>query len=59
MKQITQIIDILGRDYAMSNSINTRLGGLIALAATTTALGKVSYLLNYSMCLSQLLRKVS
>lgn len=43
--QIKRILKVLGDDFAYSSNPNTRKGGLIGLAATAIALGKVSCLL--------------
>uniref|UniRef100_A0A182P6U2 Protein VAC14 homolog n=1 Tax=Anopheles epiroticus TaxID=199890 RepID=A0A182P6U2_9DIPT len=40
MTQIKRIIDVLSRDFVRSNDSNKKKGGLIALAATSIALGK-------------------
>ena len=39
--QIKKLLDVLGQEFAMSQNPNCRKGGLIGLAATAIALGKV------------------
>lgn len=39
--QIRRLLKVLGQDFAMSKSANTKKGGLIGLAAMAVALGKV------------------
>ncbi|XP_049544811.1 protein VAC14 homolog isoform X2 [Anopheles darlingi] len=40
MTQVKRIIDVLSKDFVRSNDLNKKKGGLIALAATSIALGK-------------------
>lgn len=40
-QELRQLIKVLGQDFAASQNPNTRKGGLIGLAATAIALGKV------------------
>ena len=40
--QIQKLLKVLGQDFAVSQNPHTRKGGLIGLAATAIALGKVS-----------------
>lgn len=40
-QELRQLIKVLGQDFAGSQNPNTRKGGLIGLAATAIALGKV------------------
>ena len=44
MKQVARIATILTDEFAVSHNPNSRKGGLIGLAATAIALGKVSTL---------------
>lgn len=44
---IKEIIVILQKDFTLSTNPNSRKGGLMGLAATAIALGKVSILLYY------------
>ena len=39
--QIKKLLQVLGQDFALSQNPNSRKGGLIGLAATSIALGKV------------------
>lgn len=39
--QIRKLLKVLGQDFATSQNTNTKKGGLIGLAATAVALGKV------------------
>ena len=40
--QIKQVVSLLVHDFTLSSSANTRKGGLVGLAATAIALGRVS-----------------
>ena len=40
--QIKQVVSALVHDFALSSSANSRKGGLVGLAATAIALGRVS-----------------
>ena len=40
--QIKKLLKVLGDDFVYSQNPNTRKGGLIGLAATSIALGRVS-----------------
>jgi vacuole morphology and inheritance protein 14 len=40
--QIKQVVSVLVHDFTLSSSANTRKGGLVGLAATAIALGRVS-----------------
>ena len=40
--QIRKLLRVLGQEFTLSQSQNSRKGGLIGLAATAIALGKVS-----------------
>ena len=40
--QIKQVIYILDHDFTLSSNPNSRKGGLVGLAATSIALGRVS-----------------
>ena len=40
--QIKQVVLALVHDFTLSSSANTRKGGLVGLAATAIALGRVS-----------------
>ena len=40
--QIKRLLKVLGQDFALSQNPHARKGGLIGLAATAIALGKVS-----------------
>lgn len=40
-QELRQLMKVLGQDFAGSQNPNTRKGGLIGLAATSIALGKV------------------
>jgi len=39
--QIKKLLKVLGQDFTASQNTNTKKGGLIGLAATAVALGKV------------------
>lgn len=39
--QIVKLLNVLGRDFALSKNPNYKKGGLIGLAAIAVALGKV------------------
>jgi vacuole morphology and inheritance protein 14 len=41
--QIRRLLKVLGQDFALSQNPHARKGGLIGLAATAIALGKVMY----------------
>jgi hypothetical protein len=41
--QIKKILKVLGQDFTLGQNPNARKGGLIGLAATAIALGKVQY----------------
>lgn len=41
--QIKQVVSVLVHDFTLSSSSNTRKGGLVGLAATAIALGRVSH----------------
>ena len=43
--QIKKLLVVLGQDFALSQNPNSRKGGLIGLAATAIALGKVRLLI--------------
>lgn len=40
--QIKKLLNVLGRDFALSKNPNFKKGGLIGLAAVAVALGQVS-----------------
>jgi vacuole morphology and inheritance protein 14 len=44
--QIRKLLKVLGQDFATSQNTNTKKGGLIGLAATAVALGKVCSMLS-------------
>lgn len=46
-EQIRKLLRVLGQDFTMSQMTNWRKGGIIGLAATAMALGKVNLLTNY------------
>lgn len=41
-EQIRKLLRVLGQDFTMSQMTNWRKGGIIGLAATAMALGKVN-----------------
>jgi len=42
INQIKKLLNVLGREFATSRDAHKRKGGLIGLAATSIALGKVN-----------------
>lgn len=44
--QIRKLLKVLGEDFATSQNPHVRKGGLLGLAATSIALGKVNYKMN-------------
>lgn len=44
--QIKKLLKVLGEDFATSQNPHVRKGGLLGLAATSIALGKVSVVMN-------------
>ena len=45
--QIDALLHVLGQDFTMSHSPNSRKGGLIGLAAVSIAIGKVCAILSF------------
>ena len=48
--QIKQVVLALVHDFTLSSSANTRKGGLVGLAATAIALGRVSEEKERNLC---------
>ena len=49
---IKRLLKVLGQDFTLSQNPNSRKGGLIGLAATAIALGKVSTSITYTQVVS-------
>jgi len=50
--QIKKLLRVLGQEFTLSQNQNSRKGGLIGLAATAIALGRVSNSLLMLVCIS-------
>lgn len=51
-QQIKRMLKVLGHDFALSQNPNSRKGGLIGLAATSIALGKVGIVVIRKYCIT-------
>lgn len=51
VKQIKRLTQVLAEEFAVSHNCHSRKGGLIGLAATAIALGKVRTITSIVVCL--------